>query len=165
MPGQESTDLFTVSSCLVKGYCRRRWRLHACVERRSRTVPAPPVSFYGLGPWDEHVPFAGRVTVRYVSVRITSMYLPLSSDPRRPHLRCLFCVPRPCRPRLHHHRPGAPSLMMTSPTRLSGSLIPMNHELLMSPQATLFYVCVVSVCPPRSTRLPGEVVARVQTRG
>ena len=44
---QESTDLFTVSSCLVKGYGRRRWRLHACVERRSRTVPAPPVSFYG----------------------------------------------------------------------------------------------------------------------
>jgi len=26
-------------------------------------------------------------------------------------------------------------------------------------------VCVVFVCPPRSTRPPGEVVARVQTRG
>ena len=66
---------------------------------------------------------------------------------------------------LHRHRPGAPSSMMTSPTRLSYLPIPMNHELLMSPLATCLYVCVVFVCPPRSTHQPGEVVARVQTRG
>ena len=86
-----------------------------------------------------------------------------ASDPRR--------LSRPYRPRLRRHRLGAFSSMMTSlvsktsPTRLSCSPNPMNHELLMSPQATCLYVCVVSVCPPRSTRLSGEVVARVQTRG
>ena len=74
-------------------------------------------------------------------------------------------ISRPYRPRLRRHRLGAFSSMMTSPTRLSCSPNPMNHELLMSPQATCLYVCVVSVCPPRSTRLSGEVVARVQTRG
>ena len=80
-----------------------------------------------------------------------------ASDPRR--------LSRPYRPRLRRHRLGAFSSMMTSPTRLSCSPNPMNHELLMSPQATCLYVCVVSVCPPRSTRLSGEVVARVQTPG
>ena len=42
---------------------------------------------------------------------------------------------------------------------------PMYHEPLMLPQATWLYVCVVSLCPPRSTRLPGEVVAPGLTRG
>ena len=73
--------------------------------------------------------------------------------------------PAPC---LRHRHPTLRpfSSMMTSPMRSSCSPIPiMNHELLMSPQAMCLYVCVVSVCPPRSTRLSGEVVARVQTRG
>ena len=68
--------------------------------------------------------------------------------------------PPPRRPQLDDDGP-----MMTSPTRLSYSPSAMNDELLMSPLATYLYVCVVSVCPPRSTRLSGEVVARVQTRG
>jgi len=35
----------------------------------------------------------------------------------------------------------------------------------LASQATWLYVCVVFVCPPRSTRQSGKVVARVQTRG
>ena len=65
---------------------------------------------------------------------------PSSSDPRRPHLRWLFCFPRPRRLRLRRHRLGA----LTSLMRSSWSPIPMNHELPMSPR---MYVRLTLWCP------------------
>ena len=51
-----------------------------------------------------------------------------------------------------------------APLRLS-AVLGCRNENFACETVVLFYVCVVSVCPPRSTRLTGEVVARVQTRG
>ena len=53
----------------------------------------------------------------------------------------------------------APLFACAAP-RSTGELVPPSTR-----QPGNVAVCVVFVCPPRSTHQPGEVVARVQTRG